>query len=430
MTEKLLSPKQTAMLEKLADTRASLAEKRRARVLLFYHSGQGTRQIAETLDLSERSVQRYRKDFLERGMEMFSESNDADKPIPETRIENIAKSTPPDKEIVQASISKKEQYPRVRKNPGIKADDSMAEAGRKILRFHFARMVQHEKGTILGEDIEELHDMRVATRRMRSAFDIFVPFFKPKAIKKHLKGLRATGRALGKVRDQDVFMEKAWRYLDSLPETERSGLDPLLNAWAEKRATERDAMLAHLNSEGYQLFKQDFNKFVSVPGGGVDFNANKEDPPRLVRQFVPVLIYTQFAAVRAYESIVANAAIEQLHALRTEFKKLRYTVENFREVLGEETKDVIEGIKSMQDHLGDLNDAHVACQILRQFIETWEDRQINLPLQERKNPEPVVAYLAAKHAERHQLIVTFPEAWAEFNRPEFRKKLAFSISVL
>jgi CHAD domain-containing protein len=134
--------------------------------------------------------------------------------------------------------------------------------------------------------------------------------------------------------------------------------------------------------------------------------------------------------VRAYDKIIPNAVIEQLHALRIEFKKLRYTLEFFREVLGTQSKEVIDDLKTLQDHLGDLNDANVACQILRKFIESWEERQWALPLQERQNPEPVVDYLAAKHAERYKLMITFPEAWAHFNRPEFLENVALAISVL
>jgi CHAD domain-containing protein len=324
----------------------------------------------------------------------------------------------------------KRPFPRVRKSPGIKANDPMAEAGRKILRFHFAHMLSHEKGTRLGEDIEELHDMRVATRRMRAAFEVFGPFFKPKAAKKHLKGLRAIGRVLGRVRDLDVFMEKAGHYLETTPQSERPGLEPLLNAWQRERSIERDKVLAYLDSEGYWQFKQDFNDFVSTPGAGARPMSDNNPEPDLVRHVAPILVYTNLAIVRAYEKIIKNAVIEQLHALRIGFKRLRYTLEFFREVLGEQAGEVINNIKTLQDHLGDLNDANVACQILGEFIETWEERQVDLPLQERQNPEPIVAYLAAKHAERHNLMVTFPKAWAHFNRPDILKSIALAVSKL
>lgn len=313
-------------------------------------------------------------------------------------------------------------------SPGVLADDALSEAGRKVLSYHFAQMVLHENGTRMGEDIEELHDMRVATRRMRSAFDVFSDAFDQKEINSHLKGLRATGRALGRVRDLDVFMEKAQGYLETVPQEERHGLDPLLLIWQIEREIEREKMLAHLNSESYANFKRRFLDFLSTPGAGVQ--KYKVTTPHLVQHVVPVLIYTRLAAVRAYSPILDSASIEQLHGLRIEFKKLRYTLEYFREVLGPGVKELIEEIKTMQDHLGDLNDADVACDILRQFLDDWESRQVYKPISERDNPEPIVAYLAAKHAERYFLTTTFQEVWQKFERPEMRANITSAIAVL
>jgi CHAD domain-containing protein len=312
--------------------------------------------------------------------------------------------------------------------PGVQVDDPLAEAGRKVLGHHFGQMVLHEDGTRLGEDIEELHDMRVATRRMRSAFDVFSDAYDPKEIKPYLKGLRATGRALGRVRDLDVFMEKAQGYLDTLPEEKRHGLDPLLLIWQNERKIEREKMLAHLNSESYLDFKQQFLEFLSTPGAGE--LKHDRTTPHLVQHVAPILIYSRLAAVRAYSSILDIASIEQLHGLRIEFKKLRYTLEYFREVLGEAVKDLIEEIKTMQDHLGDLNDADVACDILRGFLDDWESRQMYKPISERDNPQPIVAYLAAKHAERYFLTTTFQEVWQKFESPEMLANVASAIAVL
>lgn len=340
----------------------------------------------------------------------------------------------PGMKIMESSEAKSEfaKYPPLphpMDEVGLKPDDNMAEAGRKVLLFHFSVMLNHDEGTRSGEDIEDLHDMRVATRRMRAAFEIFGEAFERKALKPHLKGLRATGRALGHVRDLDVFMEKAEHYLETLPEEQRSGLNPLLDAWKAKRETARNEMLAHLDSLEYQAFVQNFNLFLQTPGAGARSYPNGPEP-KLVREIAPVLIYTRLAAVRAYDAILKNAPIEQLHALRIEFKKLRYAVEFFREVLGEESKAVIADLKRLQDHLGDLNDAEVATQILRAFLDEWEPQQSALPVNERQNPEGIVTYLAARHSERYRLMVSFQDVWGEFNRPEFRRNLALAISVL
>ena len=431
-----LQPDQILHFEELAERADSDAVRRRARILLLYHAGQNTNEISASVGLSRRTVQFWRSEFIKRGMDVFSTGNKVEPPAvspgridsesPQIEAAPLVKK----KKVRRKNVSAEIPFPKVRKNPGIKENDPMAEAGRKILRFHFAHMLAHEEGTRNGQDIEELHDMRVATRRMRAAFEVFGPYFRRKVVKKHLKRLRAAGRALGRMRDLDVSVEKAQRYLETLPEEERPGLDPLLNTWGQERTTERDQLLAYLDSENYQRFKQEFNQFVSTPGDGVPPITETVPTPNLVRHVVPVLIHTRLAALRAHEQIVTNASVEQLHALRIEFKRLRYAIEFFREVLGGEAREVIDEIKTLQDHLGDLNDANVACQSLREFIETWEERQLDRPIQERQNPEPVVAYLAARHAERHNLMITFPKAWSQFNRPDTLKNIALSISGL
>ena len=116
--------------------------------------------------------------------------------------------------------------------------------------------------------------------------------------------------------------------------------------------------------------------------------------------------------------------------MRIEFKKLRYTVEYFREVLGPQAGDVIVELKALQDHLGDLNDANVASHMLRNFLAEWDVLQARLPVAERQTPEPILDYMAYRYAERQQLMLTFSETWTRFNSPEFRQNLAMAVSIL
>lgn len=321
-------------------------------------------------------------------------------------------------------------FPTPTSSIGLTPTDTLSEAGRKVMRYHFAQMLRHEEGTRLGEDIEALHDMRVATRRLRAAFEVFKDAFEPGVMKPHLKGLRAIGRALGSVRDLDVFMEKAEHYLQTLPEEQRNGLDPLLESWHAQRETARAAMIAHMDSPEYLSFKRNFNIFLSTPNAGAKALVPGGPAPTLVRELAPVLIYQRLAAVRAFDPLLHNAPIETLHALRIEFKKLRYTVEYFREVLGKQSQEVIDELKSIQDHLGDLNDAQVATQILRQFIDEWEPQQDSLPIAERKNIQAIVSYMATRHAERHALMTSFPKVWRHFTQATFRRNLAAAVSAL
>ncbi len=322
-------------------------------------------------------------------------------------------------------------FPESIKRTGVAADDTLAEAGRKVMLYHFAQMLRWEDGTRLGEDIEALHRMRVATRRLRAAFEVFESAFEPGALKPHLKGLRATGRCLGRVRDLDVFIEKAQHYRETLPRDRHDGLSPLLDAWQEQRQAGRNAMLSFMDSPEYALFKRQFNIFLNTPGAGARQTSGDQPTPLHVRELVPVLIYTRMAAVRAYQPFLHDAPVELLHALRIEFKKLRYTVEYFDEVLGKRSMLVIENLKALQDHLGDLNDAQVATQMLAAFIEDWDNRQMGLPIHDRQSIEEVVNYLAYRHAERHHLMSTFSDVWRQqFSNSKFRRNLASSLAVL
>jgi CHAD domain-containing protein len=265
---------------------------------------------------------------------------------------------------------------------------------------------------------------------MRAAFEIFGTAFKPKVLRKHLRGLRYTGRTLGAARDMDVILEKAEIYRQGLPEGNRPGLEPLLQFWEAEQAAARARLEIYLDSPDYADFKQKFYRFVTTPGAGESSASPEAGVPVLVCEQAPVLIYSRLAAVRSYEPFLPSASLEQLHALRIEFKKLRYTVEFFREVLGEEVKAVINDLKGVQDHLGDLNDASVVTGILSAFLASWDERQAGQPIGQRQNPEATIAYLANRHAERHHLMTTFAETWACFVRPEFRRNLALAVSAL
>jgi CHAD domain-containing protein len=324
--------------------------------------------------------------------------------------------------------------------PGLEADDSMAEAARKTLFFHFQRMRYHEPGTRLGEDIEELHDMRVATRRMRAALRVFGAYLDTDEMSPFVKGLRRTGRTLGAVRDLDVFWEKTQHYLDTLPPAQQGALDPLREVWEAERERARDRMLVYLDSDRYSRFRERWGEFLQRPGAGalaVISQAGEPLPNRL-RHVVPVAVYQRLAAVRAYDEWVTgpDVSLERLHQLRIAAKGLRYTLEYFREVLGPETKAVIDEVKGLQDHLGDLQDAVVASNLLRDFLTwgTWghtqiEGRKVILPTEPVVAPG-VAAYLTARQVELQNLLDTFPQAWARVQSVEFGQMVAASLAVL
>jgi CHAD domain-containing protein len=440
MDEPLTADERTALQSWVESRRP--AQQRRARIILLSEEGQSTSAIAAEVGLSGRQVRRWLAAFRENRMGIFP--TDVESAQPEADMRTLERPGAPDEpEPVMQAFTEAETEPvPVRGSvldadvlpeltaPGVVPDDPMSEAGRKTLWFHFLRMLKHEPGTRAGADIEELHDMRVATRRMRAAIRVFGDFYQPKVIAPFNKGLRRVARALGPVRDLDVFEEKAKRYLKSLPKEARGGLDPLLDAWRQERETARKRMISFLDSQRNHKFKLSFGDFLQTDGTGARSVRPGQPVPYQVRHVAPRLVYTRYEAVRAYETVLEDAQIETLHALRIDCKYLRYTLEFLREVMDPEVEAVIEEIKAMQDHLGDLNDAEVAIDLLSEFLGDWDAAQANVPLTRRRSAEGVVTYLAAQHAEKHRLLTTFPEAWARLNREEVRRWMALAVAAL
>jgi CHAD domain-containing protein len=431
-----LTDEETQKLVEFAQVGPALLRKR-ARLILVYGEGKPTLQASMEAGISRGRARFWKRQFLARRMDIFHQETREVIDLPEPpepvkrRFAGIAADRlPGDTQEANSILRMEIPYPIPRQFIGISPDDTMAEAGKKVWLYYFSEMLRHEDGTRLGENVEELHDMRVATRRMRTAFYIFGPAFDPKTMKRHLKGLRNIGRVLGQVRDMDVILANGFTYQNRMKEKVQAGLAPLLQDWKETIDRQRTKLIKHLQSEAYQNFKQNFNIFLQV-SDNIKIEGNQNDGTNSrVRDTVPVLVYSRYAAVRSYESILPTASVAQLHALRIEFKQFRYTLEYFREILGEGAYQAIEELKQLQDHLGELHDADVACQLVRGFLKEWDEEQIQKPIPERVNPEPIVIYLAYMHSERYRLIRSFPELWKKFSRPEFRQNIAQAISLL
>ena len=267
-----------------------------------------------------------------------------------------------------ADATSADQRPRliVGKTPGVLADDHLAEAGRKVLRFHLARMIAREDGTRSGSDPEDLHAMRVATRRQRAAWRVFGEAFRPERTRKHRGRLRDVASRLGAVRDLDVLLEAADAYRAGLPVSESRALEPLVAAWRLHRDDARILLLRELDSEGYRRWLDDYAEFVRHEG----LAARPVGPtePHRVRDTAASRILAAYEHVRSYEPVLRWADVETLHELRIHGKWLRYTLEFVREALGPESDALIARVTALQDHLGLMKDADVAAHLARGFL--------------------------------------------------------------
>jgi CHAD domain-containing protein len=314
-----------------------------------------------------------------------------------------------------------------RKRPAIAPDDTMVEAAVAVMRLHFGRMLAHEAGTRAGDDPEELHDMRVATRRLRMALRLFADVLDPAVMRPARKGLRKTGQTLGAVRDLDVFREKTLRYVEDLPRPRRDELDILFAAWQVEYDARRAALVAYLDSPRYRRFVEGFEALLAGPAVALASRARRRGAT--ARQVLPALLHRDLADVLAVGSLVDGAAtpIKRFHELRIAGKALRYTLEFFEAPLGQDAAPLIEATKDLQDHLGDLQDAVVSCGIARDVLTwgSWAPPAAGVPAHTDVVLAPgLCRYLVARQNEMERLVTSFPEVWPRVAGEEFGARLA------
>ncbi len=320
----------------------------------------------------------------------------------------------------------------------IKADDSVSEAARKIFAYQFQRILYFEEGIRKNNDIENLHKMRVSTRRIRATFRVFDDHINSQELKSFRKGMQRTGRKLGTMRDLDVFWEKTQCYLKTFPEERQNELSALQEVWEEEHRKAREGLMLYLDSDYYTHLKESFAKSLQKDTCWHKRKTTKQDETKSyrVRHLLPAIIYKEMADILAYDEWITNPSVSlnELHQLRIAGKKLRYTLEAFEEVLSPQTETAILEIRKLQDHLGDLQDAVLASEYLRNFL-TWgkwgkpKEKKNTLP-QEPILAPGVATYLADRQGELYRHLRTFPEVWVYFQSNEFKKLMAEVITTL
>ncbi len=303
----------------------------------------------------------------------------------------------------------------VGKTPGVTHDDHVAEAGRKVMKFHLARMLAREAGTRLGTDPEELHAMRVATRRQRAAWRVFGASFRPGRTKRYRNGLREIAARLGAVRDLDVLLEAADLYRADFTVSEQRALEPLLADWRQHRDDARILLIRELDSDGYRRWVDDYRDFVRTEGVAVVPVGPTQ--PHHVRDTTASRIWSAYEQVRGYEPVLRWADVETLHELRIAGKWLRYSLEFVREALGDDAAPLIARVTALQDHLGLMNDADVAASMARTFLVEHSGELSQL------ESAAIGRYLVSREREVARLRRTIGAPWRGVAGVTFRRTL-------
>lgn len=291
-------------------------------------------------------------------------------------------------------------------------DDLITAAGRAFLSYQLQKMAEQEAAIVEQAESTAIHETRKAIRRMRTILALLRPYYNRRQINFYREQLRQRMRQVGYARDVTVFLDKfaQWLTQQDLTTETLAQLIHLQNYWQNQLTQANQQAQAAIISLEHQTLCQQLANFcqeqAGVPAGTF---------PYRVRHLAASLIYAKLANVRVFEHHLTQATLAEMHQLRIRFKELRYSLEFFAPLMGNKIVSLLTGLDEIQDHLGDLNDARIALELLDQTPA---------------NEPAVTLYRSAKEAELKNLMSTFPNLWNQFNTLAWRQKLAEALVVL
>lgn len=119
--------------------------------------------------------------------------------------------------------------------PDLSADRSYAEAAARIVSVRASELTEQAGGVLDTTDIERVHDMRVATRRLRAALEIFEPCFPAKPYGEALTEVKRLADALGERRDRDVGIATLSGFGEQMPAPDRRGIRSLVEQFRDEQ---------------------------------------------------------------------------------------------------------------------------------------------------------------------------------------------------
>lgn len=244
---------------------------------------------------------------------------------------------------------------------------TLGEYGYSMINEQYHRVIKYEKPVLADEDPENLHHMRVGTRRLRTALQVFGMALKvPKA--GSIRRITELARVLGQLRDLDVQLADLKDvYRPQLDKKEQKLLDGMIKALKKQRSEAFAAVEDTLARSRYQDLKQAYETWLEKP----QYTAISQLPllmvlPDLLNPLLSELLLHPGWLVPADHS--SQEESKTLHELRKVCKHVRYQTEFFVCFYGDPFQKWIKEIKVLQDQLGSFQDSQVLMDLLNTHL--------------------------------------------------------------
>jgi CHAD domain-containing protein len=142
---------------------------------------------------------------------------------------------------------------------GLDYDAGSGTGIRLILRSRFAEMRSFRDAALDRGNIKGVHDMRVASRRLRSALRDFMPYLRGRKLRRLKKDLKSLADALGAVRDEDVAITALEKLAAEAPPEVAAGIEQLANKRRLKRDIARSKLVEAISNDALAKLEDEFN---------------------------------------------------------------------------------------------------------------------------------------------------------------------------
>jgi CHAD domain-containing protein len=147
--------------------------------------------------------------------------------------------------------------------PDLAADAAYTDAAAKIVSVRGAELAEQAQGVLDTGDIERVHDMRVATRRLRAALEIFEPCFPDKAYGQALTEVKRLADALGERRDRDVAIAALHGFNDQMAAPDRRGIASLIAQLRTEQEEANEGLAPLVSEENLKALRESIDELIS-----------------------------------------------------------------------------------------------------------------------------------------------------------------------
>jgi CHAD domain-containing protein len=152
---------------------------------------------------------------------------------------------------------------KAREIPGLSAEDSYADAAAKIVEVRAQELADHAGSVLDTGDIERVHDMRVATRRLRATLEIFEPCFPRKRLEAGLGEVKDLADALGERRDRDVAIATLEGLPSKLPAPDRAGIESLVDRLRDEQRRANEELARFVAPDNLESLNEQLRNLVA-----------------------------------------------------------------------------------------------------------------------------------------------------------------------